>query len=321
MKHFSTPLCPLLITACLLVSVGCWQEVHYVPKAPSAAEPAIAETTEKPGETTAINEAAESFLPPQPVEVTTEELFDTATDTSDAAEQPTEVVTDTEPSTEEPVKTEVAATESLTPEPALPSVPEPAEAVEADELFAEDERAPESATERTTLEPSPEALAVWRMASRWSLAAAVYAKGQATDQHSELLEEAQRAAETVGTTLPEFPPSAESNHEKAVIDFLLTTGTANLTAPLADKYSSQYAALATLATKSNALLLVYTPKSQQLDPLIAEIKQAAENSGLPAELWANLVSMLDQRAPFADVKREVLAFHTAVGSYLAGNSQ
>jgi hypothetical protein len=219
------------------------------------------------------------------------------------------------------VETEVAATESTMPESALPSVPEPAEAVEADELFAEDEPATESATEKTTLEPSPEALDVWRMASRWSLAAAVYAKSQATDQHGELLKEAQRAAETVGTTLPEFPASADNNHEKVLIDFLLTTGTANLTAQLTEKYSPQYAALATLATKSNALLLVYTPKSQQLDPLIAEIKQAAENSGLPAELWANLVSMLDQRAPFADVKREILAFHTAVGSYLAGKPQ
>jgi hypothetical protein len=223
------------------------------------------------------------------------------------------------------VETGVAATESPPPEPALSSVPEPAEAGAADDLFTEDEpapeSAPESATEKTILEPSPEALAAWRMASRWSLAAAVYAKSQTTDQHDKLFEEAEQAAETVGTTLPEFPTSVENNHEKAVIDFLLTTGTAKLTAQLTEKNSPQYAALAALAARTNLLLLVYTPKSQQLDPLIAEIKQAAEDSGLPSELWANLVSMLDQRASFTDVKREVLALHTAVGNYLAGNSQ
>lgn len=320
MKHFANPLCHLLISGCMLVLVGCWQEVHYVPKEPSVEEPAIAEAEDVPQESTVAEESAESFLQPQPVEVTTQELFDAATDSTDATEQPAEVVTEkpTDHSTEEPVEAEIAATET-NPEPGLPSEPEPAQAVEADKLFAEDEPAVEPATEKTTLEPSPQALAVWRMASRWSLAIAVYAKSQSTDQHGELLEEARRAAETMSITLPEFPRDTNDNHEKAVIDYLLTTGTASLAAPLTEKYSPQYAALATLAVKTNALLLVYTPKSQQLGPLITEIKQEAEDSGLPAELWANLMTMLEQRAPFADVKREVLAFHTSVADYLTAN--
>ncbi len=288
MKQFVTSPFHFLLSICLLVSSGCWREVHYVPKAPSAEEPAVAVTDNAAEESPATEGSADSFPRPEPVEVATEELFAAATASAPAVEEPT-----------------VAATEA------------PAEPIETDDLFGTDEPTAKPAAENAPLVPSPDALAVWRMASRWSLAAAVYAKSPTTDRHGELLKEAERSAETLGETLPELPTSADHNHEKAMIDYLLTTGTASLTARLTEKYSSQYAALATLAAKTNALLLVYTPKSQQLGPLIAELQQAAEDSGMPEELWSNLVTMLEQRAPFVDVKQEILAFHAAVSDYLA----
>ena len=76
---------------------------------------------------------------------------------------------------------------------------------------------------------------------------------------------------------------------------------------LNEDYVPEYEALAELAVRTNALLLVYTPKSQQLDPLISSIRQSAEASGLPAELWTELVLMLERREPFAAVKQRVLA--------------
>ena len=51
--------------------------------------------------------------------------------------------------------------------------------------------------------------AVWMAANRWSLAAAVYAKGLEAERWQPLLQEAQEAAGELALTLPPFP-SAES---------------------------------------------------------------------------------------------------------------
>jgi hypothetical protein len=168
------------------------------------------------------------------------------------------------------------------------------------------------------MRPSRTALAVWRMSSRWSLAAAIYAKGQPEERYRDSLDQAKYAAELVGIELPVFPVSEGMPLETAVISYLLDANTTTFVDNLGEEYIPEYQSLAELAIRTNALLLVYTPKSQQLDPLVSSIYQAAERSGLPLELWTDLISMLERRESFATVKQHVLSFHAAVAGYLAG---
>jgi len=280
----------IFLSATLLASVGCWEEVHYIPTEPSKAPAIVEESTREPDVVDAEPPLETNVVEEEPVEPTTDELFGG----EDSAVVPEEPAADTTAPVTEEVDEAIVE-------------PQPEPAVEKDST--------------DILRPSRTALAAWRMSSRWSLAAAIYAKGQGADRYSDLWKQANIAAEVVNGKLPEFPTSDASDLEATVIGFLLDAGTKQLADPLAGEFDPQYAALAELAAKTNVLLLVYTPKSQQLERLVIEIRQAAEASGLPPELWSELVAMLERREPFADVKQQVLAMHTAVGDYLAGKGE
>ena len=275
----------VILSTTLLPCAGCWEEVHYNPSQPT--------------------------------------VLSSTVNAEVAEEAPSEATPEVEADREEPVADVVSPVTKDVGEEFVERQPEPTAEETSADIFVSDEKKTATSTESPPSEidvmrPSRTALATWRMSSRWSLAAAIYAKGQGADRYGDLLNQANFAAELVGSELPEFPPSDGSDLEATVVGFLLESGSAQLADKLSEKFSPAYAALAEFAAKTHALLLVYTPKSQQLDPLIAEIRQAAGNSGLPPELWSELVAMLERREPFAAVKQQVLAMHAAVGDYLAG---
>jgi hypothetical protein len=175
-----------------------------------------------------------------------------------------------------------------------------------------------NSTEIATLRPSRTALAAWRMSSRWSLAAAVYAKGQPEESYRDLIDQANYAASLIDMELPRFPTTVSNELQTTVANYLLHEGSEQFADELRGEYPIEYAALAEFAIKSHALLLVYTPKSQQLEPVVESIRAAATNSGLPANYYEKLIDMLERRESFADVKAEVLAMHASIGDYLSG---
>jgi hypothetical protein len=311
--------------------VGCWEEVHYNPSKPVVANPvvssdssvessetvtaakeqdneeaALLDTNERVNEVTSVDLFGESeeksFTESQPTPLETVNLPQQSPDEQVVSEPQEPADTTSEVASEEPTTTANVA--QLATDDLLPT-----EAAPAEEL-------PSSTAE--VMRPSRTALAVWRMSSRWSLAAAIYAKGLPEERYRNTLDQATYAAGLVGVELPSFPVSEGMARETAVVGYLLDAGTAGFVNKLDEDYIPEYQSLAELAIRTNALLLVYTPKSQQLAPLISSIRQVAENSGLPAELWTELITMLERREPFAAVKQQVLSFHAAVGDYLAG---
>jgi hypothetical protein len=288
---------------------GCWQEVTYVPSEP-------AKTTLVSNTTTVVEEPAIESTPSEisiPAEVTSTELF---------APKP-------EPTTEpEPTRVEAEST-GLQPESETPAEPVSVSSAEfptTTDDTAEVEAAWENETptvevtetpEVEILRPSRTALATWRMSSRWSLAAAIYAKGQPAESYRDLLDQATYAASLIDMELPQFPIAVPKELQKFVASYLLHEGSEQFADELRGEYPVEYASLAKFAIRSNALLLIYTPKSQQLDSVVESIRTAATNSGLPAEYWEKLIGMLDRREPFADVKAEILTMHASIGDYLS----
>jgi hypothetical protein len=323
----------LCLTGLLANCAGCWEEVHYDPNKPTAVTSVVndpdGEVTdpaagESPSEVVASDDESS-----ETAEVTADELFGEAqeptepvdaaapaVESADAPDQESADPSDLE--SDGPLTTEAPDADAGAEQPAIPENEDPDDEAEA---TAPEETATVEPSDSNTVEvmrPSRTALAVWRMSSRWSFAAAVYAKGQPEERYRDSLEQAAYAADLVGVELPAFPASEGMALETAVISYLLDAGPAAFVNKLSEDYVPESEALAELAIRTHALLLVYTPKSQQLEPLISSIRQSAENSGLPAELWTDLVSMLERREPFADVKQRVLAFHAEVGDYLAG---
>ena len=296
----------------MVLCAGCWEEVQYNPTEP--VEVTLTDATVSTNDFTATEFFGASENPTPP------------TDEPLAASQPSEEIT--------PVA-EATPSQFIEQEPreqlaAMPVSIEPQETnLSSDEIesegFAPSEEVEVTATAEpaapdvSVMRPSRTALAAWRTSSRWSLAAAIYAKGQPEDRYRDILDQAAYAGDLVGIELPAFPSSDSGDLQSAVISYLLKDGSTRFADQLSAEYDPEYRALSELAIKTHALLLVYTPKSQQLDPVVAEIRQAAEDSGLPRMYWNEVVGMLERRAPFADVKQKVLAMHAEVGDYLAGD--
>jgi hypothetical protein len=335
----------------LIACAGCWEEVHYTPGQPIAATPVVidktpptttitefpspedaASNTEPPSTDSESLDSADTDVTDNRGDVTADDLFGTPDETVPSTQETPLTEADASSadigeSTEESERDEESFDPLVTSESSDAPTTEPSPSPDhSDPVPASDEpllaeTTPDAKVTPVPVElmrPSRTALAMWRMSSRWSLAAAIYAKGQPEERYRDSLDQAKYAATLLGVELTSFPVSEGMPLETAVIGYLLDADSASFVKKLGDGYVPEYEALAELAIRTNALLLVYTPKSQQLEPLVKSIRQAAEQSGLPPELWADLVSMLERREPFNVVKQRVLSFHAAVGDYLTG---
>jgi hypothetical protein len=309
-----------LLAAC----AGCWQEVHYDPGKPLAGTPVVNELADQGSEPddSATNDdlGREHIVAPE--KLSADELFgvseqspartDATTPGAEHADADEEAG-DSEEIESHELSVSIGSDFNAPMSPGVDSE-EPISSVTTEIATVEES----DTAHAEVMRPSRTALAVWRMSSRWSLAAAIYAKGQPEDRYRDSLDQATYAADLIGVDLPGFPVSEGMELESVMISHLLDQNTVAFLNKLSEDYLPEFQSLAELAIRTNALLLIYTPKSQRLDPLIASIRNSAVNSGLPPELWSELVSMLERREPFADVKQRLLSFHIEVGDFLAG---
>lgn len=331
MKMVGTFRAGLLLVSPFIVCTGCWEEVHYTPSKQTASPAAFDDAREDMAQEDPSSDDTliDSFVDGQArdtPEISVDDLFATPAESADSNGEAQLTTESADSAANVPDAADHASGVDMSHSPAAAQAP-PNDIFGSDDTTAEVENSPisgdpaagSSAMPPTELmRPSRTAFAVWRMSSRWSMAAAIYAKEQPADRYRDFLDQAAYAADIVGVDLPPMPVSDGMSLEVAVIGYLLDSNSNLIVQSLGEDYEPAYAALAELAIRTNALLLVYTPKSRHLDSLIASIRQSAENSHLPPELWLELIAMLERRESFADVKQRVLAFHTEVSDYLAG---
>lgn len=331
MKIVGTLRAGLLLVSPIIVCTGCWEEVHYTPSKQTASPAVLHDAREElareePSSEDSLNDSIVDDQASDTPEISVDDLFATPTEPADSSGEAELTSESADTAADVPAGADQAASVDMSHSQATEEAP-PNDIFGPDDTTAEVENTPileDSAVDFSTMpttelmRPSRTAYAVWRMSSRWSMAAAIYAKEQPVDRYRDFLDQAAYAADIVGVDLPPLPVSDGIPLEIAVISYLLDSNSNMIVQSLDDDYDPAYGALAELAIRTNALLLVYTPKSQRLDSLIASIRQSAENSHLPPELWLELITMLERRDPFADVKQRVLAFHTEISDYLAG---
>jgi hypothetical protein len=313
-----------LALAALLTGSGCWEEIHYVPK-PAGVQTADT-TTELPAEG-----------PPG---------------TGDVAEAIPLEPTAVEPAAAAPPAADSRVEEAETPQP--PEADELFSPEGSTEIAEEEHGAPsaEAAPGEGSILPTPEGLAadleqagkseaggglrpaqssqtprlaataeerrfVWEAASKWSLAAAISAKGMNAGRYQSILGEAVAAAAKVDVELPPLPSTTDGVElEATVIEGLRGESAVALTNALALRFGAAEAAIADLAIRSHLLLLTYSPRSGDALLQAEALRRAAEASGLPAETWTPLVKLLDERAPFVDVRQAVFEQNRRIEKHL-----
>ena len=311
----------------LATSVGCWEEIHYQPgpeeaESPTASAPAAA--PEVATQTAEQATPAPATEPSAAAPATTDEpapplVLDAPPLDAGPAEAP--AVAESAPMVDAP-----AAGDETPAEPAAtPGVESPASS-DATGLFGDSpsgnppaEAMPEEAVAPTGPTATPaERLHIWQATSKWGLAAAMYAKQLPVERFEPFRNEADAAAQDIGIALPPLPiPKSTQTPEQAVVEAFAGERTEAIVATIAERYGADAGALARLALRSNQLLLVYSPKRENVAALASEFTAAAEASGLPKELWGPLAELLDQRAEFVAVRGEVFDFQRRVDEALA----
>ena len=319
----------LVAAIACLSSVGCWEEVHFTPDKSPGAIQKVAKTDEKP--------PLEQTSPASDPAPSSEELFGKAvaerTPTPPAIENnpvlPSEdAATDaTEPSDDSPL--DVQDSDALVlPQPPVqkkPSITVEGGAGEPVDPFGEEQTAsteksaeevvsptapPTVPTDVDTAEIASSELLTWRMSSEWSFAAALQAKGSKVERYEKLIQQASGVAKLLKVSLPALPEQREGTERVAAsLNYLLEDAVPRLTEELRQRHGAQYGALAELAIKTHVLLLCYTPKSSRVEPIIAAVRRAAEQSGLDEKVWRDLVDLLTARADFKPVKAAIFRLH------------
>ena len=326
---------------------GCWEEIQYEPVEIAELaknEPSSGKDSSPPDE---LRDTPEEELPSASPEQ------DSLLQNAEAGEPvgdrvPVEDVTPredaapvkemesiTEEADEEPISSSPVVDEKVEEEERVISTPllEKNEASILDDILADDsfEATADSEEKKQTQLPestveefrTPKtALATWRMASQWSYAAALYSKGVKEKRYGEFVEKARYAAQLLEVDLPEFSVDVSiEKREKAIRELLQKDATQEMANRLSRLYGRSYVALAELAVRSNLLLLSYSPGSSRVDELLLELRRAAQETDLSPKVYEDLISLLEKRADFQDVKAAVYRLHRDVPVELGKMSQ
>jgi hypothetical protein len=162
--------------------------------------------------------------------------------------------------------------------------------------------------------------AAWHLGSRLSRAALAHDRGMAANNVPGWLDEARSAAKLLETSFADLPPPAATSNPAPVsphaIDYLIAQGQ-TIGRELSQRHGQEHAALIEIAFKSNLLLLIYSPGSNDSNSIAAAISRAAPLTKLPAELWKPVVDHVTKRSSLNDVRTAVKQMHADVDRYLA----
>jgi hypothetical protein len=162
--------------------------------------------------------------------------------------------------------------------------------------------------------------AAWHLGSRLSRAALAHDQGMAANNVPVWLDEARSAAKLLETSLADLPQPAAANDRAPVspqaIDYLIAQGQ-TIGRDLSQRHGQEHAALVEIALKSNLLLLLYSPGSNDSNSIAAAISRAAPLAKLPIEIWKPVVDHITKRSSLNDVRTAVKQMHADVDRYLA----
>ena len=182
---------------------------------------------------------------------------------------------------------------------------------------------PETAASTDALAATPaQRQLIWQAASKWSLAAAMFAKQLPPERLEPMQKEANDAAAELGVVLPSLPtPAGAETPEQAVVATLSGETTASLVAATTKRFGPAAGSLADLAIRTNLLLLTYSPRRDDVAAQATRLRSVAEGSGLPSDVWTPVMKLLDERGEYVAVRTAIFDLHRRVETLLAEASR
>lgn len=164
-------------------------------------------------------------------------------------------------------------------------------------------------------------LAAWAIGHNLSLAALLYAQGNAPQLVDQTLGKAKSAAAAIDVEIKPFPAPGKTKGETTaqMIQYLIKGDGWSTGQALATKYGPGFGVLFELAVKSNLAIILYQPGDDS--GIAGVVKARSEAIHLPPELWMPLVTAMNDKRAAEDVKQAVFKMHDAVAAALANQPE
>jgi hypothetical protein len=163
----------------------------------------------------------------------------------------------------------------------------------------------------------------WLLGDNLSLAALLYNQGAAAATVNQALSKAKTLADIFGIEIKPFPAkSANSAAASADVIHYLIQGDGALIGPaLTKKYDAEHGTLFEVAVKSNLLILLYAPGDGTGQSIATVIKTRLGSIHLPAALWTDVVTLVNNKRPQGEVKDAVFKMHKDIANfYIPGSA-
>lgn len=157
-------------------------------------------------------------------------------------------------------------------------------------------------------------LYVWQMGWNLGLATLGKTKGVGADIVEGMFEKSRAFADVLGVRLPTLPEaSTDSAHDTAqALHYLLRQAGDFVNPQLESRYGPQASALFELSIKSLLATLLYGPDDEMGQTMRTVIDRSGREAGLPLNLYETLVSKMLARAPYEEVKQEIIALNDKI---------
>jgi hypothetical protein len=162
----------------------------------------------------------------------------------------------------------------------------------------------------------------WLLGDNLSLAALLYNQGAAAATVNQVLSKAKAIADILGMEIKPFPAKSGTAAAASadVIHYLIEGDGALIGPALTRKYDAEHGTLFEVAVKSNLLILLYAPGERTAQAIATVIKTRLESIRLPATLWTDVVTLVDNKRPQGEVKDAVFKMHKDIANYFIPGS-
>lgn len=162
--------------------------------------------------------------------------------------------------------------------------------------------------------PPPIKLVAWKLGSQFNLAGVLSHRSSDPQATNKIYAKAKKLADLAGVEIPELPEKGEL---PKLLKFLDETNK-SLAEKIGDKHGKEAGKLFDMASMTVVLLLVYEFDDKEMNQKFADgLSERGKENGLPEDLWKPVVSLVEKKGSFDDLKSAVLKMDDDVAEYLA----
>jgi tetratricopeptide (TPR) repeat protein len=159
----------------------------------------------------------------------------------------------------------------------------------------------------------------WELGSALSLAGVVFAESSDTALIGRQYARASSAAAALGLKLPPLPVKKGDRVEDSAsaLAYLLGSTGGPIGKILQQRYGPEHAAIFEIALKSNILLMLYGPGEAESNAIAGVIRKRQVTANLPDVMTRQLLALIDRRASYDEVKKEIFTVHEFAPTFIA----